>query len=794
MMRLILIEKRPVLLVIVLLVGLAPLASSLASPPSSLSTTVARRKQQQRSSISMASSSSSSYDDALMMKQDAIQLVVTRGDLGSALENIRSMISLAEASSSANKLLVSECVEETVRTLTKNAFAQPHRGKSARRRINKGLEAIQLQLHGALAQPYDTVPRDTLMVALRALSGIISSDQGGDMPDDYCHPDAAFRILQRLLTGVGVRQFPGDKTQRRHTPRLSHQDFHMVLNAVSNVGRMDVAHKVVAMQERHGKVLTPVTYSILLKGYGRLRDLENVEMILSHAQSSGVLPDTVMLNSIVDAYVNCQQLPKAQQVFSNMTAPNLRTYNTLLKGHAKHGVLQNAISLSNDMKAKGLWDHVTTNTLVSAAVMARDFSFAETLLASTASTSISIQQHYGHPHVEAYTELLDGYAKAGQLEKALGVLGVMRQRGVDPNAYTYTCIIGALARAKQVQSAIQTLELISGLVSSSHDLQNQDAYDYKTHVVVKDNDMLDEGVDQSIALLKDMMQAGVRPNVVTIALLIEALGRCGRMDEAETLVAKFVDKKLIPPDNEKVKTAMIRAFGSAGDLKAALQAFREIRKPDVVAINAFMDAACRCGNDKFAFDTFDHFFGNTTCGVGPDVISYSVLVNSLLKKNTVIAMSRAQKLYKQMRQSNIMPDTAMVDIILTAMIRGGRMGLQKKDIQFILALLSDAEGLKWLPGQFQRRKQAVRAVMIGRSEVWKENEGIYGMGPEVEDELFKRKGWNKVDSGFRLWGGGKDDPSIRGVPSTNKDGAPSSVDEFLAAKGWNDVDSGFRIW
>jgi pentatricopeptide repeat protein len=491
-----------------------------------------------------------------------------------------------------------------------------------------------------------------------------------------------------------------------------------------------------------------------------------------------------------------------------MTGPNLRTYNTLLKGHAKHGILQNAISLSKDMKSKGLWDHVTTNTLVSAAVMARNFSFAETLLAST--TSIQQQQHYGHPHVEAYTELLDGYAKAGQLEKALGVLGVMRKRGVDPNAYTYTCIIGALARAKQVQSAIQTLEfmastgvkpttvtynaLISGLVSSSHDLQNQDAYDYKTRVVVKDNELLNEGVDQSIAILKDMMQAGVRPNVVTIALLIEALGRCGRMDEAETLVAKFVDKKLIPPDNEKVKTAMIRACGSGGDLKAALQAFRAIRQPDVVAINAFMDAACRCGNDKFAFDTFDHFFGNTTSGVGPDVISYSVLVNSLLKKNTVIAMSRAQRLYKQMRQSNIMPDTAMVDIILAAMIRGGRMGLQKKDIQFILQLLSDAEGLKWLPGQFQRRKQAVRAVMIGRSEVWKENEGIYGMGPEVEDELFKKKGWNKVDSGFRLWGGGKDDPSIRDVPPTNKGDAPSSVDEFLAAKGWNDVDSSFRIW
>jgi hypothetical protein len=44
-------------------------------------------------------------------------------------------------------------------------------------------------------------------------------------------------------------------------------------------------------------------------------------------------------------------------------------------------------------------------------------------------------------------------------------------------------------------------------------------------------------------------------------------------------------------------------------------------------------------------------------------------------------------------------------------------------------------------------------------KVWKVKEDYYGMNvesvaEEEEDELFRRKGWNKVDSGFRLWGGG----------------------------------------
>ena len=214
----------------------------------------------------------------------------------------------------------------------------------------------------------------------------------------------------------------------------------MVFNDISNVGRRDVAPKVVAIQERHAPPLTPVTYSILLKGYGRLRDLENVEMILSHAQSTGVVPDTVMLKSVIDAFINCNAMEKAFIVFTQMkqglkAVPNVRTYNTLLKGHAKNGAYDNAITLSNDVKAYQLWDNVTTNTLVNAAITIQDFTHAETLLAKYTSTKTNSRTN--HPNVEAYTELLDGYAKSGQLNKALGVIPLMQHRGVDPNSNTH---------------------------------------------------------------------------------------------------------------------------------------------------------------------------------------------------------------------------------------------------------------------------------------------------------------------------------------------------------------------
>lgn len=130
------------------------------------------------------------------------------------------------------------------------------------------------------------------------------------------------------------------------------------------------------------------------------------------------------------------------------------------------------------------------------------------------------------------------------------------------------------------------------------------------------------------------------------------------------------------------------------------------------------------------------------------------------------------------------------------MTRGGRgrLGFQKKDIQFTLRVLSDAESLPWRQGELELLKQDVRSVMIGRmSEVWQENQDYYGANLEPEDELFKKKGWNKLDSGFRLWGGDGDSISY-GDDSKLGSAAVEPIDEFLASNGWNDFDSGFRLF
>merc|ERR1712194_1480 len=110
------------------------------------------------------------------------------------------------------------------------------------------------------------------------------------------------------------------------------------------------------------------------------------------------------------------------------------------------------------------------------------------------------------------------------------------------------------------------------------------------------------------------------------------------------------------------------------------------------------------------------------------------------------------------------------------MISDGPMGFEEDDIKFTLTALRDGARLEWQNGQYEKRKRAVRSIIMGCStEYWKNDEFASGLMREKEgdDPLFAKKGWNKIDSGFQLWGGGN-------VQETNHES--SSVDSFLASK------------
>ena len=189
-------------------------------------------------------------------------------------------------------------------------------------------------------------------------------------------------------------------------------------------------------------------YSVLLKGYGRAGEEAMVDRIVQQCASTGQTFDTILLNSVLDAYVRCGNPAKAETIFSIVAnephysprpprkdnaesiaimflssgvLPNTCTFNTLLKAlrdspdpdpGAKSDIGKNTgvtfleqrgRALLATMTSRGLEpDQVTVNTLIDASAKRSLFDFAESLLEDE-----GLRDKVG---IEGYTSLIVGYA------------------------------------------------------------------------------------------------------------------------------------------------------------------------------------------------------------------------------------------------------------------------------------------------------------------------------------------------------------------------------------------------
>ena len=230
-------------------------------------------------------------------------------------------------------------------------------------------------------------------------------------------------------------------------------------------------------------------YSLIVKGYG----LENNERMLEKTlrdialdnsnQSNGVgVVDVVFLNSVMDAYIRCENTQKCLNLYkysvlrvakdeiegssstylsvwqcfkSSRIVPNVRTFNTLLKAYRdntspKSYDLHDYLDILEEMKAFNVQpDTVTINTLVDAVVSSGNVSQAESML-NDRGLNLPVQALEAPAGVEAYTSLIAGFAKRGDIYGAFSILDLMVGRGVAPNAQTLGALMNACMLSGQV--------------------------------------------------------------------------------------------------------------------------------------------------------------------------------------------------------------------------------------------------------------------------------------------------------------------------------------------------------
>jgi len=200
---------------------------------------------------------------------------------------------------------------------------------------------------------------------------------------------------------------------------------------------------------------------------------ERAESWLRRLQDTGVRPSVENFSVVVDAFAKEGQVDKALEMMEEMKAaevlPSVVTYSSAMYACTKAGKLDQAASMLRNMMQIGL-----------------------------------------APDGVAYGTILDAFAKAGQPDDAIQMTEEMKENGVGVEVRHHNSILEAFVKAGKPNDAARWLLQMpqaSNLQSKwKRDLAEPDAYSYSTVI----GGLASEGHVSSVNALKQAMQtAGI---------------------------------------------------------------------------------------------------------------------------------------------------------------------------------------------------------------------------------------------------------------------------------------------
>ncbi|KAI4970728.1 hypothetical protein ZWY2020_001642 [Hordeum vulgare] len=349
--------------------------------------------------------------------------------------------------------------------------------------------------------------------------------------------------------------------------------------------------------------------SILLGGFDKHRFVEN-SLIGAYVTCNDVgaarkvfdemvVKDVISWTSIVVAYTRSGDMGSAEEVFAQCPLKDMVAWTAMLTGYAQNSMPAKALEVFDRMATIGMGiDEVSLTGAISACAQLGAVRRAAWV------QEIAERNGFGQ-NVVVGSGLVDMYAKCGLIDEARSVFDGMQEK----NVYTYSSMIVGLASHGRAREAI--------------------------------------------ALFKDMVRrADVVPNHVTFIGLLTACSHAGMVRDGRFYFAQMKDKYGILPSPDHY-TCMVDLLGRAGLVDEALDLVKSMTVEPHGGVWGALLGACRIhGNTEVAKVAAEHLFKLEPEGIG----NYVLLSNTLASAGKWEEVSQVRKL---MRSRGLKKDPAV---------------------------------------------------------------------------------------------------------------------------------------
>lgn len=318
-----------------------------------------------------------------------------------------------------------------------------------------------------------------------------------------------------------------------------------MVSGYSKHGHAKEAVKLLHFMENEGIQPNEVTFVNILSACASPIHLECGKQIHDEMIKTGMKPNTIVNNTLVDMYVKCVSLEDAYQIFHKMPERDVISWTVMIAGYGKYGYVEVAFELFWQMEQSGV-----------------------------------------RPNEVTYLSILGACANLGQGKHVhVGIL----KNDLKANLLLENALIDMYAKCGGIDDAYRVFENLSGKDAISWHAMMAGYAKYGF-------------TDEVIRLFQQMEQQGINANEVTFAILLNACASLEQLDRGKQVHAHILTSDI--RQNLVMGNSLIDMYAKCGCMHSARQVFDQMSRQDVVSWNSMMTGYVRQGHINEAFNLF----------------------------------------------------------------------------------------------------------------------------------------------------------------------------------------------
>ncbi|KAJ1703875.1 hypothetical protein LUZ63_003654 [Rhynchospora breviuscula] len=389
---------------------------------------------------------------------------------------------------------------------------------------------------------------------------------------------------------------------------------------------------------REGVVPTHCTFASVLRACGSLKALDDGMRCHGLSIKLGLGNNLFVGNALVGMYVKSHCVDHARRLFDEVIEPNEVSFTSIMSGFARTGSTSEAFKLFVKMHRLDICiDPVAISSVLGAFACAecKEMQFACQLIQPLiVKKGFESDQHVGNSLIDLYGKygamheallvfhslpslnvvswniLIAGFGQVEESKIAMSTFGLMQKSGFEPNEVTYTSLLSACVKSRDIKSAH---EMFSNIPEPSVTTWNALLSGYCQEELHK----------TSINLFRKMQFANVCPDRTTLVLLLSC---CSEMETLEFgKEIHSISIRLMLDSDRFVASCLIDMYSNCACIDLAKKVFERMSDRDLVAWNSMLSGLTLSNLNKEAFMLFKQM---KELGLTPTDYTFASIINS----------------------------------------------------------------------------------------------------------------------------------------------------------------------